>query len=431
MNARCASLVALPLLVLALTGCGGSTARPDSASPSRPADSTPEPAAPAPASSSAEVARAYVDAINAHDGATVCGLMLDSAAYEFRIAGAGECPLIVSTYIGYGEESDTDTFHRARILDLTDGERKGALRSLHLSLEVEVNEQGNEANRRKATFDDVLWLVERDGRWRLAKASGLLYASFAAYQVPDDLFEAPDLARQERAYERATAKEREQEASEEASYRPLGGQVFHCEGATTSYEDPSHDVHIEGDRDLSRAEAEAYGAADVRRVEVDTEGDDLCVRVTLRAIEIERRLVIGFRIYSPKRNATYLGPQTAVFLDVRSDGRARLTPDYRDDWGNTDPVILVPGALGRNGTTFSFRVARGDLLALMGDRAPQLPSWEAFLWGVIDFYRVDLGGAPRAISDDVPAYYGMVGHPGGRIFDAHARQERDLPTGSS
>lgn len=113
----------------------------------------------------------------------------------------------MSSYIGYGEESDTDTFHSARILKLRSGGTSGELTSMKARIELHLNDQGDEARPIKKSFEDVVWLVERDGRWRLAKASGLLYAAFAAYTVPDDIFAAPDLAAQEGAYRKKKAAE--------------------------------------------------------------------------------------------------------------------------------------------------------------------------------------------------------------------------------
>jgi hypothetical protein len=376
-----------------------------------------------------EAARAYVEAVNARDGETVCGLLVESAAYEFRIPDWGECAKFVSAYIGYAEESDTDTFHRARILELEEGRRSGEVQSVDLKVEVELYEDGDEARPVQKTFDDVVWLVERDGRWRLAKASGLLYVAFDAYTVPEDLLDPPDLAAQEDEYEQKTAAEREQEEAEQASFRDPEGAVFDCAGAESSYDDAPGDQHIEGSRNLDAGEAARYATADVRRVEVDTDGDDLCVRVTLGGSEIEDRLAIRFDIYSPKQNTGYLGPDVELFMDVQADGRARLVYEdvsEEDEYGR-HPLVPIAARLGHDGDTFSFRVARG---ALPEPReGGELPPWDGFLWGGIIFYRTIIDGANRAISDDVHDYLAMISHPGGRVFESEARQAGDLPTG--
>jgi hypothetical protein len=417
-------------VTLTATGCGGSPAGEGGPSPPPAADPSAEQAAPSPPSlpsSPEDVARAYVDAINAHDGETVCGLMLESAAYQFRIPGWGECPKFVSGYIGYGEESDTDTFYRAAIVSLADGERKGELRSLLLSVDVELNEQGNEANRRTVIYDDVLWLVERDGRWRLAKASGLLYVAFAAYQAPDDLLEAPDLAAQERKYEQATAAEHDRQ---EVGLRDPKDRVFGCDGETTSYEDANSDLYVQGGTELTKRDARHYATADLRRVDVTTEGEDLCVRVALAGDDVKERLVIQFGIYSPTKMNS-LGAQLELNVDVRPDGRARLVYEDRseEDEHGLHPLIPIPGRLGREGDTFSFRVARSDLLELMGDGAGDLPEWDGFLWGGMTFYLAEIGGNRQAISDNIHNRFAIISHPGGKVFESGERQERDLPTG--
>jgi hypothetical protein len=388
-------------LVLAAGGCGGS--------PAGAGGSTPE-----------EAARAYVDAINARDGETVCGLLVDSAAHEFRIPDWGECPRVVSGFIGYQEDSGTDVFERARIVELREGEQRGELRSLRLRLEVE-QESGLE------TVEDVLWLVEEDGSWRLARASGLLYLAFGG-GIPEDAHEAPDLAAQEHSYEQEVDEEQEAEEAEQATFVAPEDEVFRCDGPTTSYEDASGDLHFEGDRGLTPAEASRYATADVRRVEVGTEGDDLCARFTLGGGEIEEHLVIRFDIYSPKQNATHLGPELELMLEVRADGRARLAYEdlsEEDEYGR-NPLLPVAGQVGRDGDTFALRVARRDLLELAGDRP--LPDWDGFLWGGITFYLLTQDGARRAVSDDVHGYLAMVSHPGGRVYESGERQTRDLPT---
>ena len=111
-----------------------------------------------------------------------------------------------------------------------------------MKVELELNEQGDETDRVRRTLDDVVWLVEGDGGWRLAKASSVLYAAFAAYTVPDDLLEAPDLAAQEREYERKIQAEREREEAADASFVDPELAVFDCGGPETSYDDASHDL---------------------------------------------------------------------------------------------------------------------------------------------------------------------------------------------
>jgi hypothetical protein len=408
MTVRLTTLTAL--LALMATGCGGTSAI-GGASPK-------------------DTVRTYVDAVNAHDGETVCALLVESAAAQFSIPGAAECPKVVSGYIGYGEESDTDTFQSARILDLDDGKTSGELRSVKARIELQLNDQGDETRPLKKTLDDVAWLVERDGRWRLAKASGLLYAAFAAYSVPDDIFAAPDIAAQDRAYRQKTAAEAKAHEAEQATFREPEPELFTCKGRTSSYDDAADDLHIEGSRTLQRDEARRYGAADVRRVEVDTEGDDLCVRIRLGGSSIKELLTVRFDIYSPNKDATYLGPQASLHLQVRGDGRARLAyEDWRreDEYGR-HPYIALPARIGHDGAGFSFKVKRADILpAVRG--AGGLPEWSGFLWGGITFYAVTLDGAKRAISDDLHNYLSMVSHPGGEVFESGERQHRDLPTG--
>jgi hypothetical protein len=395
-------LAVVLLLGLTTGGCGGSPAEMGGATPE-------------------ETARAYVEAINAKDGKTVCGLLVESAAYEFRIPDWGECPKFVSAFIGYKEDSGSPGFNGATIVSLTDGETQGELRSVKMRVAVE-------SDRGADSFDDAIWLVERDGRWRLAKASATLYVAFSG-GAPADVLAAPDLAAQEAEYEQKIAAEREQEEAEQASFHDPEEGSLDCAGPETSYDDAPGDQSIDGGRPVTTEEAERYATADVRHVEVDTEGEDLCARVTLGDSDIEEVLVVDFDIYSPEQNTSYLGPQLELFLEVQADGRARLVyEDWReeDEW-NRHPRIPLPARIGREGDTFSFRVARGVLPAPRDES--ELPPWDGFLWGGDISYLATIDGERRAVSDTVHNYLAMISHPGGRVFESGARQRGDLPTG--
>jgi ketosteroid isomerase-like protein len=370
--ARLVVLALLGGLVLSPTGCGSSSA----------------------GTATVEAAtRAYVEGINARDGEAVCALMLDSVKHEFQLPTGG-CADFVSGFIGYQEDSGSDVFVRATILELHEAGGAGELLRAKLKVQIELEDGGSEV------LDDVLWLVDRGGSLRLAKASALLYASFGA-NVPEDVLEPPELAAQDQAYEEELAAEREAAEAEAASYQPLEGDVFDCRGATTSEDDPALDLHFEGDRPLEEAEAEAYLAADLRRVDVSSEGDDLCVRFILAGADVEERLVLSFRINSPDDDPA--ARQLPVLFDVVSGDRGRLvyeSPDNEDEWGR-GKLLPIRVRVGRDGNAFSFRVARADLMAVVGDRFEGVPEWDEFLWLGQAFYLTRVNGRPRAVSDDL------------------------------
>jgi hypothetical protein len=368
-----------------------------------------------------DTAQAYVNAINAHDGKAVCDLMLPSVAYEFRIEGWGECPKFVSAYIGYTEDSGSRKFVRAMILAAGPAEPRGELRSVPMA--VQVTFEGSDA-----VLDDVLWFVERNGSWRIAKASAVLYAAFGG-NAAEDVLAPPDLIAQERDYAAKVAAERQEKEAEDASFQAPRTTRIECAGAQTSYDDSGNDyLHFQGGRELTASEARRYAAANIERVEVETEGEALCVRFTQASDEVEERLVMRFDIYSPKKNPTYLGGQLELFMEILPDGRARLAHenlDEEDDWGR-HPLIPLPAELGHEGDTFSFRVERSELDPIMDER--ELPPWSGFLWGGLTFYLVRVDGNPRAVSDEIHGYLAMISHPGGRVFESGERQKRDLPT---
>jgi hypothetical protein len=375
------------------------------------------------AASPEQTVRKYVEAINAHDGKTVCALLLASAAYQFRIPNWGECPKFVSAYIGYAEDDPTASFHRAQTVRLEPGQARDELVSMKARVEVERDE-----GRQREALDDVIWLVERDGRWRIAKPSALLYAAFGAYQVPEDLLLAPDLAEQEREYEQARADERAEKAAEQATFTEPEHGVLRCGGKESAYDDASGDLHVEGDRELTPEESRRYATADIRRVAVDVKGDKICARFMLAGGKVEELLAIRLDIYSPKKSTSY-APEVELFLQVQADGRARLAYEdihaEEDEYGR-HPILAVPGQVARDGNTFSLRADRADLLRAVRDRG--LPPWSGFLWGGMTFDVVRVDGERRAISDDVHGYLDMVSHPGGRVFASDDRLRRNLPT---
>ena len=217
--------------------------------------------------------------------------------------------------------------------------------------------------------------------------------------------------------------------AEDASFHAPQATRIECSGAQTSYDDSGPDyLYFQGSRELTASEARRYAAANIERVEVETEGEALCVRFTQGGDEVEERLVMRFDIYSPKKNPTYLRGQLELFMEVLPDGRARLAYenlDEEDDWGR-HPLIPLTAELGHEGDTFSFRVDRRELDAIMRER--ELPPWSGFLWGGLTFYLVRVDGNPRAVSDEVHGYLAMISHPGGHVFEFGERQKRDLPT---
>jgi hypothetical protein len=420
MRGRTNALSSLALLfaVLLSAACGASS--PEATAPVKSEQ-------PPGASSPEQTVRAYVEGINAHNGKAVCALLLDSAAYELRIPDSdwGECPKFVSAYIGYVETNPDDKFQRAQIVAIERGEAEGELLGMKVSLTVERGE-----GRDPDSLEDVIWLVQRDGRWRVAKPSGLLYAAFGSYQLPANLLDAPDLAAQERKYQKELESEREQEDAEQATFTKPEEGVLYCGGPETAYDDVGHDLYFQGDRKLTRAESNRYATADLRRVEVDVDGDDVCARFTLADGKVEELLLISFNIYSPEQNTSY-GAAMELLLEVQRDGRVRLA--YEDIHGEEDdygrhPIVAMPGRIAREGNIFSLRANRDELLRVMRDR--DLPLWSGFLWGGMTFYEVTLDGHQRSVSDDLHRQFSgvMVSHPGGRVFVPDDRAHGDLPT---
>jgi len=143
------------------------------------------------AADAAHVARTYVNAYNHHDGKTMCDQFTSELrAWFLRLPGlrrdAG-CATRAAGLIGYGEESDTPTFERLTILSATpsvDGDRarvtvRARYRFKHFPKPV------------SQVLADQIYLVDRDGSWRLAKPGGVWFYTQSAYNIPESTLDPP------------------------------------------------------------------------------------------------------------------------------------------------------------------------------------------------------------------------------------------------
>ena len=138
----------------------------------------------------ATVARTYVNAYNRRDGKTMCELFAPELRDWFaRLPGlrSSSCARNAAAFIGYGEESDTPLFQRLKILSAT-ASVTGELAHVTVRARYRYKDFPKPFSR---VLTDQLYLVDRDGKWRLAKPGGVWFFTSSAYNIPDNTFDPP------------------------------------------------------------------------------------------------------------------------------------------------------------------------------------------------------------------------------------------------
>jgi hypothetical protein len=139
----------------------------------------------------AATAKAYVNAYNKRDGATMCRQFSPELRSWFtHLPGMGKgfgCAQIASQRIGYGEESDTPTFDRLTILSakaqVAGDEARVTVRARYRYRHFP------KAITRIVT--DRIYLGARDGRWAVVKPGGVWFFTQSAYSIPDNTLDPP------------------------------------------------------------------------------------------------------------------------------------------------------------------------------------------------------------------------------------------------
>jgi hypothetical protein len=149
---------------------------------------TSEPGTPAEA---AKVARTYVEAYNRRDGATMCRQLSPELRNWFlHLPGLRRglgCAKTVAAMIGYGEESDTPTFQRLKVLSVTP-QVTGEQARVTVRARYRFKKYPKPTSQ---VVTDRIYLVSREGNWRLAKPGGVWFFTASAYQIPESTFDPP------------------------------------------------------------------------------------------------------------------------------------------------------------------------------------------------------------------------------------------------
>jgi len=131
--------------------------------------------------------REYVDAIDARDGARVCDVLAPGAIQNFQLPRQrGGCAAALSASIGYRDPRGFPVFAEARldsIGDVTVGAGEARVTATVVTQFADRDQPSIE--------DDVVYLVEFDGQWRIAKPSSTLYRAVGKPEVPPQAIAPP------------------------------------------------------------------------------------------------------------------------------------------------------------------------------------------------------------------------------------------------
>jgi hypothetical protein len=125
-------------------------------------------------------AREYVAAVDAGDGAQVCGLLAPGAIGAFELPRRrGGCADSVSASIGYRDPRGFPVFESARIDSIGDVAIGGEQARVTATIVTAFADRDQ-----PSIEDDVVYLVDVGGEWRIAKPSAVLYRAVGKPDVP-------------------------------------------------------------------------------------------------------------------------------------------------------------------------------------------------------------------------------------------------------
>jgi hypothetical protein len=413
---RSASVIVVLALVVIACGCGrdggdrGGNAASTTAEglPAYPGEPSLEPA---------DVARAYVEALDKRDGRRFCGLVAPYIAGRYDLAVQDPdsilreidgCPEFVSSFIGYIEDCCPPEFKGASVERIDGIEERGDLRMITARVRLELVE--NDVPRTE-TVDEIVWVARFGGAWRVAKFSEV--ANAASLQMPRfdeegefpadaDPAAEPKIAMEQRAFAALVEQAEQRSVEREASYRPLA-EAADCSGGA-SVKDSAGDQDWNGG---GSGEPPRVAASDLLGVDVRVKGRDVCVRWKLGGTPTS---AIGVKyIHRVGQGGGFL---EGFEVEIRGDRTARVTAGQDDD-GHTISVPAEVGADDRSVTVVldaeSFRLGQA------GWSSKTDPPLERFGFSAST---IGKAGASRSLLDNLGSGPGETfRYPDGEVCD--------------
>jgi hypothetical protein len=135
----------------------------------------------------AATVRAYVAALNTHDGARGCALFVRGAlaGFDFPVEQRG-CAASLSASVGYHDPRGFPVYETSRVPRIPRVVIEGQ------KARVTATTVTRFADRREPSVeDDVIYLSRANGRWLIAKPSATLYRAIGAGNIPPTVLAPP------------------------------------------------------------------------------------------------------------------------------------------------------------------------------------------------------------------------------------------------
>ena len=291
-----------------------------------------------------EVVEAYVQALDERDGVRFCSLVAPWISGRFDIGGTDpdaslqrpvRCPELIAGFIGYIEDCCPPKFLGAEVTDVGELDRRGDVVGVPITVTLSLEDTGNHHKYEEA-LDDVVWVTQDSGAWRVAKLSKVAAAASMA------------LARE------VEAAEKRRRLREEA-YREVKDTAS-CADARR-YPDALKDV-VDYRHPAPPTPTPQLPAADIRAVQVDAARGRICV-VLETAGAIRHRTTFEFAIESSDFDWGRSGFAQSFEVELRADGRVRVSSGLDDDRRS----VSVPAAVGLEGNRLMATLDRASFAA--------------------------------------------------------------------
>ncbi len=133
------------------------------------------------------VVRNFVAALNAKDGERACALFASGALAGFDFPRErGDCATSLSASVGYRSPRGTPVYGRSRVPRIPSVTIDGSQARVTATVVTRFAD-----DREPSVEDDVIYLVNTDGSWLIAKPSATLYRAVGAGNIPPQVLAPP------------------------------------------------------------------------------------------------------------------------------------------------------------------------------------------------------------------------------------------------
>ena len=135
----------------------------------------------------AGVVRAYVAALNEHDGARACALFVPGALASVDFPrDRGDCARSLSASVGYRDPRGFPVYDRSRVARIPRVAITGPDARVTATIVTRFAE-----GREPSIEDDLVYLAKRGGRWLIVKPSATLYRAIGVGNIPPQVLAPP------------------------------------------------------------------------------------------------------------------------------------------------------------------------------------------------------------------------------------------------